>query len=64
MGFCPEGEGGPFAESGATAISGKIPINPSGGLMARGHSIGASGLRRKLPGLHMEIYQYSSPFHR
>ncbi|HVN72264.1 MAG TPA: thiolase family protein [Desulfomonilia bacterium] len=44
MGFCPEGEGGPFAESGATAIGGMIPINPSGGLMARGHPIGASGL--------------------
>ncbi len=44
MGFCPEGEGGPFAESGATAIGGRIPINPSGGLMARGHPIGASGL--------------------
>ncbi|MGD0822207.1 MAG: thiolase family protein [Desulfomonilia bacterium] len=44
MGFCPEGQGGPFAEGGATAIGGKIPINPSGGLMARGHPIGASGL--------------------
>jgi acetyl-CoA acetyltransferase len=44
MGFCQEGEGGPFAESGATAIGGRIPINPSGGLMARGHPIGASGL--------------------
>jgi acetyl-CoA acyltransferase len=44
MGFCPEGEGGPFAESGATAIGGKIPINPSGGLIARGHPVGASGL--------------------
>lgn len=44
MGFCPAGEGGPFAESGATAIGGKIPINPSGGLIARGHPIGASGL--------------------
>jgi acetyl-CoA acyltransferase len=44
MGFCPTGEGGPFAESGATAIGGKIPINPSGGLMARGHPVGASGL--------------------
>ena len=44
MGFCPIGEGGPFAESGATAIGGKIPVNPSGGLMARGHPIGASGL--------------------
>jgi acetyl-CoA acetyltransferase len=44
MGFCPPGEGGPFAESGATAIGGKIPINPSGGLIARGHPVGASGL--------------------
>ena len=44
MGFCPAGEGGPFAESGATAIGGKIPINPSGGLIARGHPVGASGL--------------------
>jgi acetyl-CoA acetyltransferase len=44
MGFCPIGEGGPFAESGATALNGKIPINPSGGLLSRGHPIGASGL--------------------
>lgn len=44
MGFCPIGEGGPFAESGATAIGGEIPVNPSGGLIARGHPVGASGL--------------------
>ncbi len=44
MGFCEIGEGGPFAESGATALNGKIPINPSGGLISRGHPIGASGL--------------------
>lgn len=44
MGFCPVGEGGPFAESGATALDGKIPVNPSGGLISRGHPIGASGL--------------------
>ena len=44
MGFCPLGEGGPFAESGTTAIGGKIPVNPSGGLIARGHPIGGSGL--------------------
>ena len=44
MGFCPVGEGGPFAECGATAIGGKIPVNPSGGLIARGHPLGASGL--------------------
>ncbi|MBI4765075.1 MAG: thiolase family protein [Deltaproteobacteria bacterium] len=44
LGFCKPGEGGPFAESGATALDGKIPINPSGGLISRGHPIGASGL--------------------
>ena len=44
MGFCPIGEGGAFVESNATAIGGKIPINPSGGLIARGHPVGASGL--------------------
>ena len=44
MGFCPEGEGGILAESGATKLGGKIPINTSGGLESRGHPIGASGL--------------------
>jgi acetyl-CoA acyltransferase len=44
VGFCPVGEGGPFAERGETALGGKIPINTSGGLISRGHPIGASGL--------------------
>ncbi len=44
MGFCPVGEGGPFAERGETALGGKIPVNTSGGLISRGHPIGASGL--------------------
>ena len=44
LGFCQPGEGGPFAESGATRLGGKIPINTSGGLESRGHPIGASGL--------------------
>jgi acetyl-CoA acetyltransferase len=44
MGFCPRGEGGPLAETGATALDGRIPVNPSGGLISRGHPIGASGL--------------------
>ncbi|MGO9569637.1 MAG: thiolase family protein [Desulfomonilaceae bacterium] len=44
MGFCPVGEGGLFAESGATKLGGKKPINASGGLECRGHPIGASGL--------------------
>jgi acetyl-CoA acetyltransferase len=44
LGFCRPGQGGPFAESGATRLGGKIPINTSGGLESRGHPIGASGL--------------------
>ncbi|MDI7253190.1 MAG: thiolase family protein, partial [Actinomycetota bacterium] len=44
LGFCPEGEGGPFAESGATRLGGKLPVNTSGGLECRGHPIGASGI--------------------
>jgi acetyl-CoA acyltransferase len=44
MGFCREGEGGIFAESGATRLGGRLPINTSGGLESRGHPIGASGL--------------------
>lgn len=44
MGFCPPGQGGPYAESGATRLGGDRPINTSGGLEGRGHPIGASGL--------------------
>jgi len=44
LGFCPEGEGGIFADTGATKLGGKIPINTSGGLESRGHPIGASGM--------------------
>lgn len=44
MGFCPMGEGGPYAETGATKLGGKQPVNTSGGLECRGHPIGASGL--------------------
>ena len=44
LGFCKEGEGGPYAESGATRLGGARPINPSGGLECRGHPIGATGL--------------------
>lgn len=44
LGFCGLGEGGPFAESGATTLGGHIPFNPSGGLESKGHPIGATGL--------------------
>ncbi|WAG81571.1 thiolase family protein [Metapseudomonas furukawaii] len=44
LGFCAFGEGGPMAESGATTLGGRIPINVNGGLLSRGHPIGATGL--------------------
>jgi acetyl-CoA acetyltransferase len=44
LGFCEEGEGGRYAESGATKLGGAKPINTSGGLECRGHPIGATGL--------------------
>jgi len=44
LGFCPRGEGGLLAERGETALDGRIPVNTSGGLISRGHPIGASGL--------------------
>lgn len=43
MGFCPRGEGGAFAESGETRLGGRIPVNTSGGLLSKGHPIGATG---------------------
>ena len=44
LGFFPMGEGGIYAERGETKVGGKKPVNPSGGLLSRGHPIGASGL--------------------
>ncbi len=44
LGFCAFGEGGVIAERGETALGGRIPINPSGGLESKGHPIGATGL--------------------
>lgn len=44
LGFCGDGEGGRLAESGETALGGRIPVNPSGGLVSKGHPVGATGL--------------------
>jgi acetyl-CoA acetyltransferase len=43
FGFCARGDGASLLNSGATSIGGKIPINPSGGLLAKGHPVGATG---------------------
>jgi acetyl-CoA C-acetyltransferase len=44
LGFCDKGEGGEFVASGATRLDGELPVNPSGGLKAKGHPIGATGV--------------------
>jgi acetyl-CoA acetyltransferase len=44
LGFCAEGDGGPFVASGATGPDGPIPVNTSGGLVSKGHPVGATGL--------------------
>jgi len=43
LGFCKPGEGGKLAESGETKLGGRIPVNTSGGLKAKGHPVGATG---------------------
>jgi acetyl-CoA C-acetyltransferase len=43
LGFCRRGEGGNFIENGETYIGGKIPVNVDGGLLAKGHPVGATG---------------------
>ncbi|MCX9082099.1 MAG: thiolase domain-containing protein [Candidatus Methanoperedens sp.] len=44
IGFFKKGEGQLAVEKGVTAIDGELPINPSGGLKARGHPVGATGV--------------------
>ncbi len=44
LGFCADGEGGAYVGSGATALDGARPVNLSGGLVSKGHPVGATGL--------------------
>lgn len=44
LGFCEPGGAADLLRSGATALDGRIPVNPSGGLSSRGHPVGATGL--------------------
>ena len=52
LGFCERGRGGKFIDEGATYIGGKIPTNTSGGLKAKGHPVGATGVAQAC-----EIYE-------
>ena len=43
LGLCGAGEGPALLASGATALGGSMPVNPSGGLLSKGHPVGATG---------------------
>ena len=44
LGLCAKGGGGPLIDSGATKLGGRIPVNTSGGLLRKGHPVGATGI--------------------
>jgi len=43
LGFCGSGKGGNLIDEGTTELGGDLPVNPSGGLKAKGHPVGATG---------------------
>jgi acetyl-CoA C-acetyltransferase len=48
LGFCKKGEGGKLLDEGATELTGRIPVNTSGGLKAVGHPVGATGVKQAI----------------
>lgn len=44
LGLCDEGKAGEFVDSGAQTYGGQVVVNPSGGLISKGHPLGATGL--------------------
>ncbi len=44
LGFCGPGEGGKLCDEKATALGGRLPVNTSGGLVSKGHPVGATGI--------------------
>ncbi len=44
LGLCGEGEAGSLIDAGTTALGGRIPVNASGGLLSKGHPLGATGI--------------------
>lgn len=44
LGLVPRGQGGKWAAAGRTSVEGDVAINPSGGLLAKGHPVGATGI--------------------
>jgi acetyl-CoA acetyltransferase len=44
LGICGKGEGGRLIDEGVTRLGGRLPVNTSGGLLRKGHPIGATGI--------------------
>jgi acetyl-CoA acetyltransferase len=44
LGLCDDGEAGRMIDEGQTALGGRIPVNVSGGLLSKGHPLGATGI--------------------
>ena len=44
LGLCADGEGGKLIDDGTTALGGRVPVNVSGGLLSKGHPLGATGI--------------------
>ncbi len=44
LGLCKDGEAGMMIDTGAVALGGRIPVNVSGGLLSKGHPLGATGI--------------------
>ena len=44
LGFFPRGEAARYTQDGSTKLNGEMPVNPSGGLKAKGHPVGATGV--------------------
>jgi len=44
LGFCEKGKGGPAVTAGEFSLGGRLPVSPSGGLLTKGHPLGATGL--------------------
>jgi acetyl-CoA acetyltransferase len=43
LGLCPKGDGGKLVADGVTRLGGRLPVNTSGGLLRKGHPVGATG---------------------
>jgi len=52
IGLAEKGQGGKAAESGFTALDGRVPVNTSGGLKAKGHPVGATGVAQAVEIVH------------